>query len=62
MLAFYTCRTATAAGLAGRCSKHVLGYRCTETRRSIPTEIDARDTCTRGRARIVSVWQQDISS
>ena len=62
VLAFYRCRT--ASGLAGRCTKPVLGFRCTETRKSIPTEIDARDTCTKagkaGKARIVSVWQQDI--
>jgi hypothetical protein len=60
VLAFYRCRT--TSGLAGRCRKAVVGFKCTETRRSIPTEIDARDTCTKGSARIVSVWQQDIVS
>ncbi len=60
VLAFYRCRT--TSGLAGRCRKAVGGFKCTETRRSIPTEIDARDTCTKGSARIVSVWQQDIVS
>jgi len=59
VLAYYRCRT--RSGLAGRCASRVLGFRCTETRRSIPTEIDARDTCKRGHARIVSVWQQDIA-
>jgi len=58
VLAYYKCRT--RSGLAGRCGHRVLGFRCTETRRSIPTEIDARDTCTRSHETIVSVWQQDI--
>jgi hypothetical protein len=59
VLAFFKCRT--KAGLAGRCHVAVLGFKCTETRNSIPTEIDASDTCRHGRAKVVSAWQQDIS-
>jgi hypothetical protein len=58
VLAFFKCRT--KSGLAGKCRTTVLGFKCKETRNSIPTEIDARDTCRHGRERIVSTWQQDI--
>jgi hypothetical protein len=59
VLAYFKCRT--KSGLAGRCKVAVLGFKCTETRNSIPTEIDARDTCKKGQAKVISVWQQDIS-
>jgi hypothetical protein len=55
-VAFYHCRL--KHGLRGRCSG-VLGYRCTEKRVSIPTEIDARVTCTRGAKRIQHTYQQN---
>jgi hypothetical protein len=59
VLAYFRCRT--KSGLAGRCKVAVLGFKCTETRNSIPTEIDARDTCKHGQAKVISVWQQDIN-
>jgi hypothetical protein len=59
VLAFYRCRT--RSGPAGRCTTAVLGFKCTEIRESIPTEVDARDTCKHGRERVVSAWQQDLS-
>lgn len=45
--AFNACRRASG-GVKGRCTKRVLGYRCTETRMSIPTEFDAKATCKAG--------------
>ncbi|HWH10800.1 MAG TPA: hypothetical protein VG165_06700 [Solirubrobacteraceae bacterium] len=59
VLAFYKCRT--KSGLTGRCRKTVLGFKCTEIRNSISTEIDALDTCRHGSEKIVSGWQQDIN-
>ncbi|HEX3873147.1 MAG TPA: hypothetical protein VHW26_03300 [Solirubrobacteraceae bacterium] len=59
ILGIYKCRT--KSGLAGKCKTKVDGFKCAETRHSIPTEIDARDTCKRGSAKVVSTWQQDIS-
>ncbi|HEY5195506.1 MAG TPA: hypothetical protein VIJ51_00605 [Solirubrobacteraceae bacterium] len=56
--AFFRCRT--KSGLAGRCRKTVLGFRCTEVRNAIATEIDALDTCRHGAETVVSGWQQDI--
>jgi hypothetical protein len=55
-VAFYHCRL--KHGLRGRCSG-VLGYKCTEKRVSIPTEIDARVTCTRGSKKILHTYQQN---
>jgi hypothetical protein len=57
--AFFKCRT--KSGLAGKCHKTVLGFKCTEVRNSIPTEIDALDTCKHGSEKVVSGWQQDIN-
>ena len=54
---FYKCRTAN--GVAGRCVKRVDGYSCTETRQSIPTEINAKVTCKKGTRRIVHTYQQN---
>ena len=56
-LAHYRCRTARSK--AGRCSRRVLGYRCTERRQSIPTEINGRVTCTDGGRRVVYTYQQN---
>ena len=56
--AYYRCRT--RSGPAGRCTTPVLGFRCHEIRNSIPTEIDARVTCTRPRATVVHTYQQDL--
>jgi len=56
MLAHYRCRT--KHGKTGRCSS-VSGYRCSEKRRSIETEIDATVTCKRGSKKVIYSYQQD---
>ena len=56
-LAYYHCRL--RHGVKGRCTSRVLHYACKETRQSIPTEIDARVTCTRGARRVVHTYQQN---
>ncbi len=56
-LAHYRCRT--RSGRAGRCRSRVLGYRCSEQRQSIPTEINARVTCRSGARRVVYTYQQN---
>jgi hypothetical protein len=58
VLAHYRCRTRT--GRAGRCRRTVLRYRCSETRRSIATEIDGRVSCRRGSRSVIYTYQQDI--
>jgi hypothetical protein len=60
--AYYKCRvTAPSSGKAGRCTKKVLGYSCTEKRSNvIKTQFDARVTCKKGRARIVSDYTQFV--
>jgi hypothetical protein len=45
--AFHRCRRANG-GAKGRCTSRVQGFRCTETRESIPTQFDARATCRDG--------------
>jgi hypothetical protein len=56
--AYYRCRVAHG-GAAGTCTKKVLGYRCTERRgAAIPTQYDAKVTCTKGAARIVHTYTQ----
>jgi hypothetical protein len=57
-LAYYHCRL-RHGGIKGRCPGGVLGYSCKERRRSIPTEIDARVTCTRGSRKVVHTYQQN---
>jgi hypothetical protein len=56
-LAYYHCRL--RHGVKGRCTRRVLHYSCKEKRQSIPTEIDARVTCTRGSRRVVHTYQQN---
>jgi hypothetical protein len=58
VLAYYRCRV--RSGKAGRCRKPVLGFRCTEIRNSIPTEIDARVSCHRRGAKVIHTYQQDL--
>ena len=58
MLSFYRCRI--KHGKAGRCTSTVLGFRCSEHRIAIPTEIDSRVTCTKGSQKIVHTYQQDL--
>ena len=60
VLAYYRCRTNGGRNLAGRCRTKVLRFSCTERRQTIPTEIDARVTCTRGTQRIVHTYQQNL--
>jgi hypothetical protein len=45
--AFHRCRRANG-GVKGRCTSRVHGFRCSETRQSIPTQFDARATCRDG--------------
>lgn len=59
-LAYYHCRLAHG-GVKGRCPGGVLDFKCSEVRDSIPTEIDARVTCVKGREKVVHYYQQDIS-
>ena len=54
-LAHYHCRI--KHGRKGRCSS-VLHYRCTETRRSIPTEFTARVTCKNGVRKVIYTYEQ----
>jgi hypothetical protein len=56
-IAYYHCRV--KHGLSGRCVGGVLGFRCSEKRVSIPTEIDARVTCRRHDETVVHTFQQD---
>lgn len=58
--AYYRCRL--KKGKAGRCTSKVMGYSCKETRRTIPTEIDATVRCKRGARRIFHAYQQNIGS
>jgi hypothetical protein len=59
-IAYYHCRTKN--GPAGRCTGGVLGFKCSEHRVSIPTEIDARVTCTKNGEKVVHTYQQDTQS
>jgi hypothetical protein len=48
-------------GKAGKCpaSTKVLGFRCTETRGdAIPTQFDAKVSCTKGSARVTHAYTQ----
>lgn len=56
-LAHHACRTED--GPMGRCSRKVKGYRCSEKRVSIPTEMNSRTTCRRGGKRVVFTYQQN---
>ena len=58
VLAHYHCRI--KHGRKGRCPS-VLGYRCSEVRRSIPTELLSHTTCKRGARRVSFYYQQDLS-
>jgi hypothetical protein len=56
--AYYRCRI--AHGPSGRCTKRVDGYKCTEKRRSIATEINATVTCKRGSKVVKHSYQQNL--
>src|SRR3954467_11021901 len=55
--AFHRCRRAHG-GVKGRCTSRVQGFRCTETRESIPTQFDARATCRDGSRAIRFSYEQ----
>lgn len=57
MRAHYRCRT--RHGRSGRCPS-VLGYHCTEIRRSNPVEYQARVTCKRGSRKVIYNYQQNL--
>ena len=56
-LAFHKCRV--KHGIKGRCTSKVKGYSCRETRESIPTEIDAKVTCSYGSRKVSLAYQQN---
>jgi hypothetical protein len=56
-MAYYRCRV--RKGIRARCTKRVGGFHCKEVRQSIPTEFDAKVTCTRGSSRVVHTYQQN---
>lgn len=60
VVAYYKCRTRSGRSPGGRCRTRVQGFKCTENRKSIPTEIDARVTCRRVTQRIVHSYQQNL--
>jgi hypothetical protein len=57
-VAYYRCRTEN--GKAGRCSRRVMRFSCTEERNRIATEIDARVRCRRGGKRVTHTYQQNL--
>jgi hypothetical protein len=56
-LAHYRCRV--RHGAAGHCRSRVRGYRCTERRTTISTEIDAIVTCRHSDTKVVYSYQQN---
>ena len=56
-LAFHRCRTRSS--IKGYCHSRVRGYRCTEKRQSISTEIDGRVTCRSASRRVELTYQQN---
>jgi hypothetical protein len=56
-MAYYRCRM--RKGIRARCTTPVLGFRCKEVRQTIPTEFDAKVTCTRGGSRVIHTYQQN---
>jgi hypothetical protein len=59
VLAYYRCRI--KHGKKARCTDKVVGYSCKELKRTqIPTEINARVSCTRGARRVVHTYQQNL--
>jgi hypothetical protein len=57
--AYYKCRTSGGKGKAGKCTKKVNGYSCTEKRSNvIPTSFDAKVSCKNGSKRIYHEYQQ----
>jgi hypothetical protein len=58
-LGYYKCRI--KKGKKARCMNKVMGYSCRELKRTqIPTEINARVSCTRGARKVVHTYQQNL--
>jgi len=57
-LGHYRCRIRD--GARGRCRSRVQGYRCSERRRSVSTELNAVVTCRRGDRRVRFGYQQNL--
>jgi hypothetical protein len=58
-LAYYKCRV-KHGGKKGHCPGGVLSFKCKEgSRHAIPTEYNARVTCTKGKQKVVHTYQQD---
>ena len=57
-LAYHRCRL--EQGKAGKCTRRVLRFRCTENRNRIPTELNARVKCRRGTDRVTHTYQQNL--
>jgi hypothetical protein len=55
-IAYYRCRL--RHGRAGRCTSSVLGFRCSEVRRTSPDEVNAIVTCRKGRATVTHAYEQ----
>jgi hypothetical protein len=55
--AYNACRRAHG-GVKGKCPRKVLGYRCSEHRDSIPTEITARVSCKASARRVRFNYEQ----
>lgn len=57
---YYGCRVASPSpGKKGRCTTKVLGFSCSEKRSNvIKSQFDARVTCRKGGARVVSDYTQ----
>lgn len=59
-VAYYRCRIKNG-GVQGHCKAKVLGFTCKESaRQAIPTEFDARVTCTKGHQKVVHTYQQNL--
>lgn len=56
MRGHYRCRT--KHGIRGKC-RRFSGWRCSETRKAIATEYNARVTCRKGSRRVVYTYQQN---
>ncbi len=56
-LGHYKCRTRN--GKKGKCGSRVRGFKCSEQRNSIPTEINSRVTCRDGGKKVVFTYQQN---
>lgn len=58
-VAYYRCRTHNG-GARGTCHSKVIGFTCHEKRVSDPTTVLGRVTCTRGSAKVVHTYQQNL--